>query len=443
MGLVRSAVCSYCLGSCSALVVCARRSRQVRGVGAGASPPFSPRVPFSPRAPRAARCWLSCPGVSFLRLPVRHSMRSVRYAGSARLPFGSAPRVCCRCVRLCSCGVRSPPWVGVARAPRTVPVQGACRPVSGGSCPSACPAPVWCSAFVARGGGGVARSLRPPAWLCVACPFVGGPMCPGRSGVWRSSGGGRAIGGGGSLRATSPGGRGRTRVGRGASGYGGLEPLVRPSASPARAARLALLRHFGHEGCDLHTAPVRVCVLLPGRRPRGVPWGVLVLRRATGAPGRQAQGSATPRGGGRRYQPAIVRAAACGGYWASGGPTARGRAALGHSGVPARRSAPGVSALRRSSPAVISGGGEGGGGCPLARWSCPGPARCSGAGLCRLHRGEGAAGCLHAAGQGGGSGSCQENAVPPPLIGPPYRFSAVPPDRRLRGVAFRVLCSGA
>ena len=35
-----------------------------------------------------------------------------------------------------------PPQVGVARAPRVVPVQGAGRAVSCGSCPSAFPAPV-------------------------------------------------------------------------------------------------------------------------------------------------------------------------------------------------------------------------------------------------------------------------------------------------------------
>ena len=41
MGLVRSTVCYYCLGRCSALVVCAQRSRQVWGVGAGAGSRFS------------------------------------------------------------------------------------------------------------------------------------------------------------------------------------------------------------------------------------------------------------------------------------------------------------------------------------------------------------------------------------------------------------------
>ena len=34
MRLVRGTVCHYCLGGCSGLVVCVRRSRHVRGVGA-------------------------------------------------------------------------------------------------------------------------------------------------------------------------------------------------------------------------------------------------------------------------------------------------------------------------------------------------------------------------------------------------------------------------
>ena len=41
-GLVRSMVCYYCLGGCSALVMCAPRSRLVWGVGAGAGSCFSP-----------------------------------------------------------------------------------------------------------------------------------------------------------------------------------------------------------------------------------------------------------------------------------------------------------------------------------------------------------------------------------------------------------------
>ena len=117
-GLVCSTVCYYCLGGCSALVLCARLLRQFWRVGAGAGSRFSPWAPPCPRVPRGACCGLSCPGVPSPRLPVRHSMRSVRWAHSVWLPFGSAPRVRCLCVRSCSRGVRPHPRVGVARALR-------------------------------------------------------------------------------------------------------------------------------------------------------------------------------------------------------------------------------------------------------------------------------------------------------------------------------------
>ena len=106
-------------------------------------------------------------------------MRSVRSAGQVRLPFGSAPRVRCVCLRSCSRSVCAPPpfRVGVARALRAVPVQGAGRAVPGGSCPSAFPAAVPCDPYLAFGG--VARSLRPLAVLGVARPPAGRPalMC--------------------------------------------------------------------------------------------------------------------------------------------------------------------------------------------------------------------------------------------------------------------------
>ena len=63
------------------------------------------------------------------------------------------PRVCCVCVRSCSRGVAPPPSLeGVVHAPRAVPVQGARMAVPGGLCPSAFPAQVPCSAYLAQGG---------------------------------------------------------------------------------------------------------------------------------------------------------------------------------------------------------------------------------------------------------------------------------------------------
>ena len=175
MGLVPSTVCYYCLGGCSAQVVCARRSRLAEGVGAGAGSCFSPWAPPCPRVPRGACSELSRPGVPSLCLPVRHSMLSVRPAGSVQLPFGSAPRVRCVCVCSCSRGVRPPPFTGLVwrahYAP--IPVQGAGRAVPGGLCPSAFPSPVPCCAYLALWG--VARSVRPLALLGAAGAPAGRP----------------------------------------------------------------------------------------------------------------------------------------------------------------------------------------------------------------------------------------------------------------------------
>ena len=107
MGLVRGTVCHYSLGRCSSLVVCAQRSRQVRGVGDGAGPHVPPLLPPVSRAHRGACGGLCRLGVASPRLPVRLSMRSVRSAGSVRSPFRSATPALCVCVRLRSRGVRA------------------------------------------------------------------------------------------------------------------------------------------------------------------------------------------------------------------------------------------------------------------------------------------------------------------------------------------------
>ena len=205
-GLVRSTVCYYCLGGCSALVVGARRSRQVWGVGAGTGSRISPWAPPFPRLPRSACCGLCCPGVPSFRLSVRHSMRSVRSAGSVRLPFGSRPRVCWVRVRSCSRGVHAspPPQVGVARALRAVLVQDACRAIPGAPAPPRF----------------LPRSRAPPillfgGWPGPFVPLPGlGWLAPVQAGLPLRAGFARC---GGGTRA--PGGR-RLLPGRGASGVG-------------------------------------------------------------------------------------------------------------------------------------------------------------------------------------------------------------------------------
>ena len=83
--LVRSTVCHYCFCGCSALVLCARCSLQVGGLGSSVGPPVSPLPPALPSAPRGVCGGLSCPGVPSPRLLVRHSMRSVGFRGLAQV----------------------------------------------------------------------------------------------------------------------------------------------------------------------------------------------------------------------------------------------------------------------------------------------------------------------------------------------------------------------
>ena len=109
-GLVRISVRHYCLGGCSALFVCAGRSRQVRQGGAV---PVLLALPLwvspFPRGPSGACCGLCCLGNAFRRLLVRHSMQSMDSANSVRLPFRSALPARCLCLRSCPQGVRNPP----------------------------------------------------------------------------------------------------------------------------------------------------------------------------------------------------------------------------------------------------------------------------------------------------------------------------------------------
>ena len=262
-GLVCSTVCYYCLGGCSALVVCARRSRLVWGVGAGAGSCFSTWAPPCPRVPRGACCGLSRPDASYLCLPVRHSMRSVRSAGSVSLPFRSTPRVRCVCVRSCSRGVRAPPplRVGVARTLRTVLVQAAGSAVPHSLCPSAFPARVPCSAYLALGG--VAWSLRPLTLLGVACPPAGRPAFLG----WLCLLWGRHQGAWGG---------GASRLGVGRPGLGALPgPTARPcGVRPGPPTDLLWVRQiwaWGPVTNPTARAPASwLCGLWGGMR---APWG--------------------------------------------------------------------------------------------------------------------------------------------------------------------------
>ena len=109
VGLVRGNLCHYCLGGCSALVVCVRRSRQVWGVEAGAGscvspvpPPLSLRFSCCVGRVVSSGCPLSSPAGTLC-------IRSVRSAGSVLLPLRFAQRALCVCVRSRSCANRGLP----------------------------------------------------------------------------------------------------------------------------------------------------------------------------------------------------------------------------------------------------------------------------------------------------------------------------------------------
>ena len=88
--------------------VCGARGR-FGGVGAGAGCCVFPVSPCPPRVSYAVCGGPSRLGVPYPRSLVRHSMRSVRSAGSVRMPSRFSPRVLCVCVRSRSRGVRAPP----------------------------------------------------------------------------------------------------------------------------------------------------------------------------------------------------------------------------------------------------------------------------------------------------------------------------------------------
>ena len=175
LGLVRGAVRHYCRGGCSALVVRVRRSRPVRGGWCRCRVLCLPRFPLP--ALRFLRCvWRAvlswCPLSSLTGTPF-HAVCAFRGLGPvALLVFPACPL--CVCALALSLRPRPPPppRVGVARAPRAVPVLGAGRAVPLGPCPTACPASVPCSVWLAWRGGGLVSS--PPTWLGAARSPWGG-----------------------------------------------------------------------------------------------------------------------------------------------------------------------------------------------------------------------------------------------------------------------------
>ena len=126
MGLVRSTVCYYCLGGCSALVVCARRSRLAWGVRAGAG--FL-RHPLGSSLPsRPSRCVLRVVPPGVLPFACRYAIPFGLCVPQARSGPPSGPRrVSVGWVRSCSRGVRATPSPPGRYGARTARGSGAGR----------------------------------------------------------------------------------------------------------------------------------------------------------------------------------------------------------------------------------------------------------------------------------------------------------------------------
>ena len=165
------------------------------------------------------------------------------------------PRVYFVCA--CACALTAsapflPPQVGVARASRVVPVQGAGRAVPRGPYRCACPASVPCAVWLAWGGSPPGPVPLLPG-MGLFAPLSAGPRVRGAPAP------GGAGGGGGGCVPSSPEARPGGPEGRGVALPRSL-PL--PSLGGYQSGRY--WRRSVHGGRGLHTAPIRVRVLMPG-----------------------------------------------------------------------------------------------------------------------------------------------------------------------------------
>ena len=132
-GLMRGAVRHYCLGRCSALIVCARRLRPVRGglapVPGFVSSPVPPSRPVFPVLRAAGRPVQVCLTLTrWYAIPCGLCVPGAWSGCPSGIPCVS---FACACARALAASVPLlPPRVGVARAPRVVPVLGAGRAVT-------------------------------------------------------------------------------------------------------------------------------------------------------------------------------------------------------------------------------------------------------------------------------------------------------------------------
>ena len=339
LGLVRGAVRHCCLGGCSALVVCARRSRPVRGAGAGAwcrASPFPPSRPAFPALCVAGR-------------PVRVSLILARwYAIPCDCAFHGLGPVALLVFPVCPLCVCAP---ALPRRPRPPPLpwlvwrahlaRSRCWALVGPFHAVRAPPrvlPRSCAPFDLLGGGGGGGGLVPfpPTWPGAVCSPWGGSARLGRS-----SAGGWGGGGGAACAPFPPTVRPGWPVGSGVA-----LPRSVPLPSLGRQQSRSPWRRSGYGGRGPRTAPVRACLLSPGA-VRVAPWcvgaGSLVHRGSCGS-SRQGRGggpcSGLPPGrrgpaGGRGDHPLCL-----GGGWGPAPPWLAGRWGVGEQGGGSRRGSP-------------------------------------------------------------------------------------------------------
>ena len=305
--------------------VCAALAAGPRGFGpvpGFVSSPFPPSRPAFPALCVAGRpVWVSLILASWYAIPCGLCVPRAR----SDCPSG-IPRVsfACACARaLAASAPPPPPWVGVAHAPREVPVLGAGMAIPRGPCPTRVSflSPVLRLGCLGRGGPGPVSPL-PGLGLCA--PHRAGPRVKGVP----APGGG---GGEGGLCAVLPGG-----AAGGPREAGGRPTSVRPSAFPEQAKkRVSLASLWSWRAWPPY------CSGPCGSGPRG--------SRRVGAWGRVAYGlSCAPPRAPQPFQeeggpPLLPREG-----WRSGDPAARG---------PEKGSGrTGKGGARRGSPLSSSGG---------------------------------------------------------------------------------------
>ena len=149
---------------CGALAAGSGGFGPVPGVVSSLFPPARPAFPALCVADHPV--WVSLILARWYAIPCGLCVPRAQSGCPSRFPRVSFVCVCARALE--ASAPPPPPRVGVARAPRAVPVLGAGRAVPLAPCPSACPASVPCSVWLAWAGA--VRSLFPLPGLGLHAP---------------------------------------------------------------------------------------------------------------------------------------------------------------------------------------------------------------------------------------------------------------------------------